>query len=77
MRCAEWSLIAHIKARNAQPHYLLYIVVLQQKSSIEVLKGVVLSDKKIDILLGFYCGLYPYNLKSLDLIISDFVLVTV
>lgn len=70
--------IAHIKARNARPHYLLYIVVLQQKSPIEVLKGVVLSDKKILIFYwGFYRGLYPYNLKSLDLIISDFVLVTV
>lgn len=74
MRCAKWSLIAHIKARNAQPHYLLCIVLLQQKSPIEVLQGVVLSDKKT---LIFYRGLYPYNLKSLDLIISDFVLVTV
>lgn len=69
MRCAKWSLIAHIKARNARPHYLLYIVLLQQKSPIEVLKGVVLSDKKT---LIFYWSFY-----RLDLIISDFALVTV
>lgn len=59
MRRAKWSLIAHIKARNAQPYYLLYIVVLQQKSPIEVLKGVVLSDKKINILLGFLLRFVP------------------
>lgn len=64
----------HIKAGNAQPHYLLYVVLLQQKSTIEVLQG----DKKTIIFYwGFYCGFYPYNLKSLDLIISDFVLVAV
>lgn len=78
MRFSKWSLIAHIKAGNAQPHYLLYIVLLQQKSPIEVLQGVVLSDKKTLIFYwGFYRGLYPYNLKSLDLIISDFALVKV
>lgn len=67
-----------IKARNAQPQYLLYIVLLQQKSPIEVLRGVVLSDKKVLIFYwDFYRGLYTYTLKSLDLIISDFVLVAV